>query len=67
VVGAALVRLIAQAHVSVDPRYGVWNPSRGISVPTPPTPAFVLNAKADVPAKPLLSLGGLNLSGPPGG
>jgi len=53
VVGKALNRLVGRAHVTVDPRYGTWSSTHGVTVPTPPPPAFVLNTKANVtPAPP---------------
>jgi hypothetical protein len=61
-VGAALNRLVAEAHVSVDPRYGGWSSKHGITVPTPPAPEFVLNSTVNAPAKPLLNLGGISVN-----
>ena len=66
VVGTTLNRLVRRAHVSVDPRYGTWSAKGGVTVPTPPLPAFVLNAAANVPVKPLLSTGGLTINPAPG-
>jgi hypothetical protein len=66
VVAATLNRLVARAHISVDGRYGSWNPKHGVTVPTPPPAAFVANAGANVPVKPLLSLPGLTLNPAPG-
>jgi hypothetical protein len=66
VVGTTLNRLVRRAHVTVDPRYGTWSPEHGVTVPTPPSPAFVLNAAADVPVTPLLSTGGLTIHPTPG-
>jgi hypothetical protein len=60
-VGVLLHKVVARAQVTVDPRYGSWSPARGIAAPAPPTPAFVPNAKANVPVVPL-SLGGLTLN-----
>ncbi|HXQ58909.1 MAG TPA: hypothetical protein VN799_02390 [Acidimicrobiales bacterium] len=60
-VGVLLHQAVARAQVTVDPRYGSWDPAHGITAPTPPPPAFVPNAKANVPA-PLLNLGGLTLN-----
>jgi hypothetical protein len=65
-VGTALNRLVGEAHVSVDPRYGGWSSKHGITVPTPPAPEFVLNSTVNVPAKPLLNLGGISISPSPG-
>jgi hypothetical protein len=65
VVGTTLNRLVRRAHVTVDPRYGTWSPEHGVTVPTPPPPAFVLNAAANVPVKPLLSTGGLTINPAP--
>jgi hypothetical protein len=56
VVGTALNRLVKQAHVTIDPRYGSWSAKHGVTVPTPPAPAFVLNAKANVAAAPTTGL-----------
>ena len=50
VVDSALDRLVRRAHVTVDARYGTWDPKRGVTVPTPPSPAFVPNPKANVAA-----------------
>lgn len=61
-VGAALNRLVGEAHVSVDPRYGGWSSKHGITVPTPPAPEFVLNSTVNAPAKPLLNLGGISVN-----
>jgi hypothetical protein len=61
VVGKILNRLVGQAQVSVDPRYGTWSAKGGVKVPTPPEPAFVLNADANVRPAPLLSTGGLSV------
>lgn len=47
-VGETLNKMVGTAHVTVDPRYGTWSPKHGVTVPTPPPPAFVLNAKANV-------------------
>jgi hypothetical protein len=49
VVGKSLNSLVARAHITVDPRYGTWNSKRGVTVPTPPPPAFVLTPKVDQP------------------
>jgi len=48
VVKTTLDRLLLTAHISVDPRYGQWSAKHGVTVPTPPVPAFVLNASANV-------------------
>jgi len=66
VIRPTLVGLVSKAHISVDPRYGTWSATRGVTVPVPPAPAFVLNAQANVPVKPLLSLPGLTLNPAPG-
>jgi hypothetical protein len=58
VVRTALNDLVDRAHISVDSRYGTWSAKRGVTVPTPPAPAFVLNAKANVPATSALTIGG---------
>lgn len=51
--GPALQRIAARAHVSVNARYGKWNP-RGLSglITPPPTPArgLLLNPSANQPA-----------------
>ncbi len=44
---AALTRVVRSARVDLDPRYGTWNAARGVSAPTPPKPAFVLNPAVD--------------------
>jgi hypothetical protein len=49
VVKTTLDRLLLTARISVDPRYGQWSATHGVTVPTPPAPAFVLNAGANVP------------------
>jgi hypothetical protein len=49
VVKTTLDRLLLTARISVDPRYGQWSVKHGVTVPTPPVPAFVLNASANVP------------------
>ncbi len=56
VVGKALNRLVVRAHVTVDPRYGTWSPTHGVTVPTPPPPAFVLNTKANLTPAPAPAL-----------
>ncbi|HVC69397.1 MAG TPA: hypothetical protein VNC61_03935 [Acidimicrobiales bacterium] len=61
-VGALLHTQVARARVTVDPRYGSWNPAHGVIAPTPPTPAFVPNAKANVPVVPLFSTPGLTVN-----
>jgi predicted solute-binding protein len=66
VVSKALNRLVGEARVSVDPRYGTWSAKGGVTVPTPPVPAFVLNAPANLRPKPLLSAGGLSITPSPG-
>ena len=38
-----LNKLVGEAHVTVDPRYGTWSAPHGVTVPTPPPAAFVLN------------------------
>jgi hypothetical protein len=64
VVKTALDHLLARARISVDPRYGQWSAKHGVTVPTPPPPAFVLNANANVAVP--TSSGGLHLSLPTG-
>ncbi len=59
IVRTTLARLLGRAHISVDARYGSWSPKSGVTVPTPPAPAFVLNTQANVPVTPGLSIGGL--------
>jgi hypothetical protein len=56
-----LHKAVVHAQVTVDPRYGSWNPARGIVAPAPPPPAFVPNAPANVPAVPL-NIGGLSIN-----
>jgi hypothetical protein len=53
IVQTTLKALVARAHVSVDPRYGSWSANGGVAVPTPPPPAFVPHASANVPAPPV--------------
>jgi hypothetical protein len=65
VVESTLAGLVSRAHVSVDPRYGQWSLKHGVTVPTPPPPAFVLNADANVPLEPV-SLRGLTANTPAG-
>ncbi|HVA02916.1 MAG TPA: hypothetical protein VMU64_04135 [Acidimicrobiales bacterium] len=43
----ALGHVVRSASVELDPRYGTWNPNRGVAAPTPPKPAFVLNPSHD--------------------
>jgi len=62
VVSTSLNALVNRAQVSVDARYGSWNAKRGVSVPTPPLPAFVPNARANVPATALTPTPGLNIT-----
>jgi hypothetical protein len=62
VVKTALDRLLAGAHISVDPRYGQWSVKHGVTAPTPPAPAFVLNAPANVSVP--LGGGGFHLNIP---
>jgi hypothetical protein len=59
-----LQHLVSKADVTVDSRYGGWNAAKGVTVPTPPAPAFVLNAKANVPAP--VPTPGLHLNTAPG-
>jgi hypothetical protein len=61
-VQSALQSLVRKSQVTVDPRYGTWSTTRGVTVPVPPAPAFVLNAPANVRATPLLSTGGLTIN-----
>ena len=44
---AALTKVVHSARVDLDPRYGTWSAGRGVSAPTPPKPAFVLNPAVD--------------------
>lgn len=48
---AELDAAIRKAHVSVDPRYGEWQPSAGVAITGPPHPpaSAVLSVNADVP------------------
>jgi parvulin-like peptidyl-prolyl isomerase len=62
VVKTALDHLLLSADISVDPRYGQWSVKNGVTVPTPPAPAFVLNAAANVPPP---TGGGFKLNLPP--
>ena len=43
---SALNRVARAAHVVLDPRYGTWSLSRGVTVPSAPPAKFVLNAVA---------------------
>jgi hypothetical protein len=61
VVSKTLEALVVRAHVSVDARFGGWSPKHGVTIPTPPPPAFVLNAKANVPLAPAASTPGLSI------
>lgn len=47
VVNTTLNRLVARARISLDPRYGTWSAGKGVSVPTAPAPAFLLNRTVD--------------------
>ncbi len=40
---AALGRAVHSARVTLDPRYGTWSNRHGVTAPSPPAPAFVLN------------------------
>jgi hypothetical protein len=62
-VKTALNRLLPRAQISVDARYGGWSTKHGITVPTPPEPAFVLNAGANVP---VATGGGFHINLPQG-
>jgi hypothetical protein len=64
VVGSSLRRIVSTSDVAVDPRYGSWSVKNGVSVPTPPNPAFVLNATANQP--PASGGGGFHLNLPTG-
>ena len=67
VVGTTLNKLVGEAHVTVDPRYGTWSARRGVTVPTAPPPAFVLNGAANVPPPSTgLGLPGLTIKPAPG-
>jgi hypothetical protein len=44
---AALSRVVKSARVELDPRYGSWSSLHGVTAPTPPRPAFVLNPAID--------------------
>ncbi|MGH9016740.1 MAG: hypothetical protein ACRDY1_03240 [Acidimicrobiales bacterium] len=63
-VGTKLNALVRQARVSIDPRYGSWSVKKGVTVPTPPPPAFVLNAAANVPSP--AAAGGFHINLPTG-
>jgi hypothetical protein len=43
-------RLLREADVDVDPRYGQWKGANGISAPEPPPVRFVLTPAADQPS-----------------
>jgi hypothetical protein len=55
----ALGHLVRQARVELDPQYGTWSTGRGVSVPTPPKPAFVLNPNVGAAASTSPVLGSL--------
>ncbi len=44
---AALTRVVRGSRVDLDPRYGTWSAVHGVSPPTAPKPAFVLNPAVD--------------------
>jgi len=44
---AALTGIVRSSRVELDPRYGTWNARHGVSAPTPPEPAFLLNSTVD--------------------
>ncbi len=44
---AALGHVVRSSRVELDPRYGTWNSTHGVTAPTPPAPAFVLNPTAN--------------------
>jgi hypothetical protein len=58
----ALGHLVRQARVELDPQYGTWSTGRGVSVPTPPKPAFVLNRNVGAAASTPPVLGSLPTS-----
>ncbi len=57
---AALGRVVRNARVELDPRYGTWSPTHGVAAPTPPKPAFVLNTSDSGPTS------GSSILGPSG-
>jgi hypothetical protein len=61
----ALRRVVRTAHVVLDPRYGSWSARHGVSAPTPPRPAFVLNPKVDLGSSASPTLGSLGQSSAP--
>ena len=58
----ALTALSARLSVQLDPRYGTWSARRGVSVPTPPPTASLLN-----PGTGQAQSGSSSLILPPGG
>jgi hypothetical protein len=65
-VGTALNAMVTRAHIWIDPQYGGWSAEQGVTVPTSPEPAFLLNRTADQPpaAAPATSpLSGLSNAG----
>ena len=44
---AVLGGVVRTARVELDPRYGTWSGNHGVTAPTPPDAAFVLNSGVD--------------------
>ena len=62
----ALGRVVRGASVELDPRYGTWSTRRGVSAPTAPKPAFVLNPNVGPATATGSALGSLPNSQPAG-
>ena len=62
----ALGRLVRDASVELDPRYGTWSTRRGVSAPIAPKPSFVLNPRAGSAGGAGSTLGSLSNSQPAG-
>ncbi len=56
--GHTLTGLVHRAQVDVDPQYGSWNASGGLSGPRVPSPGSLLNTKVDAAASGGSILGG---------
>jgi hypothetical protein len=56
---AALAHLVRGANVQLDPQYGTWSTRRGVSIPAPPKPSFLLNPNVGAAASTGPALGSL--------
>jgi hypothetical protein len=63
---SAFARVVRVAQVELDPRYGTWSTARGVSAPTPPKPAYVLNPNVGAAAPSGPALGSLPGTRPTG-